>query len=361
LTETQARAESFLQLPEDSQLLAVGPDKSRVEGDLLRRLRPEDQRITVMGQPVYGPSESQVKADFLRTMPEDDRRTATLGAQAWGPPMLETMVGGKPVYTPQTEAAGMGVPPKKPTVSITNDLRSEGEYSKTLGKERATSDSKFVDEIYGKRESAMAAQPWLDQMSAALASEKFKTGAFGTQRLLLSQVAEFVGADPEVLGFGLGDAVAGESVEAASRRLATTLTDRMSRTTNMSLKFIMDAVPNLSRSSEGNMVLVDLMQRINDRDRAVADLVDQYTADDMSPRKKGQKSLRETVAQYDIAHPIVDAELRKRITSGGSGGASSETLEIAPYDPSKRVKDKVYATPDGQGRVIWRGNGWERQ
>lgn len=215
---------------------------------------------------------------------------------------------GTPEYT---EAARnildrRGMPPST-TVNV--DTRGEQAFATNLGK----NDADYVTNLIAQGDVAFRTKAEIDRIRAALNSERFVTGFAGEGRAQLARLAELAGIET---GGIIGDSATADTIDAASKNIGAEIAKGLSRVTNMSLGLIRDALPNLSRSPEGNRILAEVMDRLATRDIAVADLTDRFLRDNNTLRPSEGPSLRELIREYDNANPVVDDALRERIMAG---------------------------------------------
>jgi hypothetical protein len=229
-----------------------------------------------------------------------------------------------------------------------------------LVKELGNLDAKRIGGMIDDAQSAMARLAQLDRIDVAAASKRFTTGIFGPQRQFLSQAAEFLGLDPSRLVDGqgrplLGDAATADTIDAASKEIAAEFAKNMSRVTNMSLGFIRDALPNLSRTPEGNAVLNEVMRSVAQRQIELGRLADKF-ARIGDTRPPGQPSMFELMADLDRNSPVITPELRRRIEEGSrpgprspagetpAGAATGRATTLSPID--RQALDWAQANPN---------------
>jgi len=94
------------------------------------------------------------------------------------------------------------------------------------------------------------------------------------------------------------------------------MAQKLGRITNMSLKFVIDALPNLTRTPEGNKILIEVMDRVADREIEIARLVNSYIGEFGTLRPEGRKSFLEASFDLDESDPVIDDKLKQRIIEG---------------------------------------------
>lgn len=194
----------------------------------------------------------------------------------------------------------------------------------------AAEDAKFaaerVNNIIETGRTARTIKPQIDLFKAALQSGEFTTGAFAASRASIGRMAEFFGIDP-VKDLGLpqdliGNPNAADLMLSASNQLGILLADRMSRTTNMSLGFIQDSLPNLIKTPEGNAIIVELFQRTNDREIKYSRM-----AERMQSQGKTSAEISRAIAKNEDRNPVVDQDFIDRIKSTAQKGAGIDLSE----------------------------------
>lgn len=255
--------------------------------------------------------------------------------------------------TGEYEAIAQGDRFAPPDTTTINNLMGdmESSFMEELGEKDAETAS-------GIREAGLAANMNLgniDRMELAIQSGKFTPGVFAEARQFGAQLAEFVGAEELVSLFG--DAATADTLDAASKDLAVTLAQDLSRMTNMSLGFIEDSLPGLMRTPEGNLILLETMRRTEDRKAERAQMLDRYIREYGSLYPPDQPSYWQTIADLESADPIINDELRQRIIEGSRdapktwGDVVGET-ELAPSLPDgsrqlSAAEVSEYTLPDG--------------
>lgn len=246
--------------------------------------------------------------------PEDARslRTAVMTAQKsmFNEPMeVVERPDGSRVYVPRSQSAGMRAPSNRPV--LTPDEQARAEFLSGMSKK----DAERVSEIEVAADSAARTKAEVTRITAALDSGRFTPGVFSDARQFLARLAEFTGSDELVKV--VGDAATADTLDAASKRLGIELADRMGRVTNMSLQFVVDAIPGLSRTEEGNRIIAETLDRTADREIEIANLTENFLQENNgNPRPKGKRSLFQMIRDLEEKSPVIDDELQKRIIDG---------------------------------------------
>jgi hypothetical protein len=244
-------------------------------------------------------------------------------------------------------------------------------YQKAFAQKMGGKDAERVTSMLENAASAQARLVQIDRMGTALESGRFTPGIFGAQRQFLSQASEFLGLDASRLVDGqgrplLGDAATADTIDAASKEIASEFAKNVGRVTNMSLGFIRDALPNLSRTPEGNAILIDVMRRAAQRELELGALADQY-ARIGDTRPQGMPSLFDAQAELEKRDPVISPELRRRIEQGSratprppagqtpagaaTGRADAQPRRIASdAEYNALPSGAVFIAPDGSRR-----------
>ncbi len=203
----------------------------------------------------------------------------------------------------------------KPGVSI--DMKGEGRFVEKLGELSAEKIGKLNDNA----QAATANLTEIDRMKAAMDSGRFQTGALGDFRANAARFAEFLGAPDEVKK-AIGDAATADTLEAATKRLALNEIPKLERTLVAGLKIVQESLPSLSRTPEGNKILLEVMERMSNREIQMAELANNIAETQKDPRKVGNEMLK-SMRELEKRDPIITDELRQRITDGTKSAPKS--------------------------------------
>ena len=213
-----------------------------------------------------------------------------------------------------------GAAPPRPLVEISNV--GETAFAKELGEQ----DAERISELQDNAQTAFRNRAEIDRMSAALESGKFATGVFADARQFLARLATFVGASEDTQAL-IGDAATADVLDAASKNLAVEMAQKLGRITNMSLGFVIDSLPALTRTPEGNKILLEVMGRTATREIELANLGDRYAREFGTLRPEGEASFFQAMRDLEESDPVITEELRKRII-GGSKKAPKSFMEV---------------------------------
>jgi hypothetical protein len=252
---------------------------------------------------------------------------------------------------PKSQAVGMPGRERSPMVSISN--MSETALATALGKKDA--DTVFKLEENARTASSTKAE--VVRMKAAIESGRFTPGVFSDVRVFMARLADFVGAGEDVKKL-VGDAATADTLDAAAARLGVQAAQTLGRITNMSLQFVKDSMPSLVRTPEGNMILLEVMDRAADREIKLATMADEYIQRYNTLRPKETKTYFQAVRDLDEVDPVITEELQQRIIEGSKSKTKSfkETFgEVLGETPTYSTPEEVESLPSGT-EYIWGPN-----
>lgn len=236
--------------------------------------------------------------------------------------------------SPQEQKRAIGALPRSPLVTI-----SPG------ASELEKLDAQRVNKLDDEGQQAISDLREVVRMRAAIESGRFTPGVIAGPRLFLARLADFVGADEETRKL-IGDAATADTLDAASNRLAVNAAQKLGRITNLSLTFIRDSLPNLTRTPEGNLILLEVMERSSERAIEVAGIADDFIQKHGTLRPQGAPSFFQKVRDLEEERPVITEELKKRITEG-SRSAPSSFREVLGGVSDKIKGTKGLQAPDG--------------
>lgn len=226
-------------------------------------------------------------------------------------------------WVTEAEAVGQPGPEKKPLISNEETLQS------AMAKGLAKVDAETVKDIETRESIASRSLGEIDRMEAATKSGKFETGVFSQPRVFIARLLEFTGLNREETSKIIGDAPTADTLDAASKRLAVEVADKLGRVTNMSLGFVEASLPNLTRTPEGNMILLEVMRRTAQREIQIGTIKDEYIQTYGVLRPPSGKSFFQRIRDLEESDPVITPELKQRIVEGGKAAPKS-FKEIAP-------------------------------
>ena len=249
----------------------------------------------------------------------------------------ETILGREPTGVERQRIAD--VEPSGPLITQTQ----ESAFQKGLGE----ADAADVTAVRERSDLARRTIVETGRIRAALESQRFKTGVFSDARVFLGRLFDFI--DVETPSDIIGDAATADTLDSAANRLGLDIAEKLGRVTNMSLRFIRDSLPALSRTPEGNLILVEVMERIAQRDIEIDRLQETFLSEFQTIRPKGRKSLREAVLDLDDTDPIISDKLRQRIIEGSQKAPRSFKSFDDPFtlDRERPIPDVPSDLPEG--------------
>ena len=219
-----------------------------------------------------------------------------------------------------TEQEAVGKPAPQPQPLFSTEETYAGRFAKGL----AESDQKILENVNKNEELARRNLAEISVTKSALQSGKFETGSLATPRVMVGKFLQLTGMATDETKKLTGDTATADVLDRASKRLAVDLANNLSRVTNMSLGFIEESLPGLSRTPEGNAVIADIMERISKRDIQIATIKDDYIAKygNFVP-KDGSPTFTQRIRNLDEIDPVITSELKQRIIDMGNTAPKS--------------------------------------
>lgn len=261
------------------------------------------------------------------------------------------------------EADAIGKPgvAKRPLVQVGGE--QEGSFQKEMGKLEAGR----VSTLRTVSDQAYKDLNEITRMRVAMDTDGFKTGAFGHQRQFLSRVGEFFGVPPESEFFTLlGHATTSDTIDAAANALGVNAAANMSRVTNMSLQFVKDSLPSLTRTPDGNRVLISVMERVSNRQIQLSTVADEYARafNTLNPTpEQWQKVMGEVPyqsfamaqAKLEVDDPIISDEIKKQINDFAKRAPKTIQEQIDAELPAGLPSGSVRSgqVVKGTGEEVW--------
>lgn len=213
-------------------------------------------------------------------------------------------------------------------------------------------------------------KPWLDDASTARStapviqafktankSGKFVSGSFSNIRENITKVAELLGISNEdikgMTNIDIGDPAIAETLKSTSSQLGTLMAERLGRATNMQVGYIQDALPNLMKTPRGNEIVINLLEKTNERALEVERLYDKYQdqyGGDLRP--KGKPSFfaeADRIRRQSLVNDELEKEIKVEAKRGEAvdikslwnkaQGSADEVLKIG--EDKFGVKDKT--------------------
>lgn len=229
------------------------------------------------------------------------------------------------------------------------------EYESTEEKKIAERDYTLLKELDTDVQTSHKAEASLKAFETALDGGRFTPGSFSSLRQSMSQIAEFVGLNPEDPTFkmllGTGDPATAETLHAASNRLALDLAENLSKMTNMSLAFVSDSVPNLMRTPAGNKIIIQMIRAGNARTQQASDLAEDFLSKYKTLRPKDKRSYFQEVQRL-YEKPLFDKDFETMVKEEARKGAgvniSGGVQSLEEQIPEGGEQPKTITTGDGK-------------
>ncbi len=193
-----------------------------------------------------------------------------------------------------------------PLVSITNiKERKEAE-------ELAEIDSATYKDILEAGNRSANTKGIVAQARAALQSGAFTPGAIAPTRLYAAQLGQLLGVDIP----GIENAATGEAMEAAFNFLAVEGAKELSRATNMQVGLVKSAYPQLSRTLEGNTLILDMVEAAANRNLGRMEFAMNFVREHQGFRPDKAESLLaldQAMYKWDSNNPIISDKHQKRM------------------------------------------------
>lgn len=240
--------------------------------------------------------------------------------------------------------------PSSPMVSISN--QSQTTTAKGLGE----LDVERIKQVTKGGDTARALDAELAGFEAALDSGSFDTGFAATPMAGLGKMMEFVGVPPEtVKALKLDSATAGV-LESTTARMANMALADFGRQTNMNLKFAADALPNLSRTVDGNRIIIAMMRASNARKIELDQAVSDFRSE--NPKDWAEGNIGKLTQKLDAIKnkPLFDDALIAKIKAGSQSapkswdqvlGTAGRIMDKATGQPAQPEQMKLGRAEDG--------------
>jgi hypothetical protein len=193
--------------------------------------------------------------------------------------------------------------------------------------------AKTYMDLQGQGRAAQGALGSFDLMEQALADPNIYTGAAGDQVLGLKRLGQMVGLDPE--GITSAETFNSLSKQAALQVMGGSLGTGFS---NADRDFVMDQVPNMGNSIDGNKALVGVQRKIAGRKIEIAQFATQYAQQHGQLDAGFDQALRE----WAEANPLFPAEAPAAAPASSGGYAEGTVIE----------------NPTTGARMVMRGGQW---
>ena len=220
-------------------------------------------------------------------------------------------------FVKESEAEGKPGRPRKPQVEIKN--LGEDAFLKRLGEK----DADRVDSL--ETQAALAQENLTDitRLRAATKSGKFTTGLFANTRQIIARFAALLEIPGGEISKLIGDAATADTLDSASARLAIQTVQQGGRITNLFITTIKDSLPSLTRTPEGNLILIDVMERLEERKIEMAALAESFVQEHETLRPKGVPTYFDAIRKLEKDDPVITPEILNRIKSASKSAPKS--------------------------------------
>ena len=198
----------------------------------------------------------------------------------------------------------------KPGVSI--DMKGEGSFTSTLG----DIDAKKLAQLRDNAELAHSKLVNIRVIQESIEGGTFKVGTLGEYRSVLARAAEFIGV-PDNIKKVIGAAETADAIDSAAKMLAINEVPKLGRTIVAGLDLIKEAGPALWKSEEGNLVWMEIMKRVAEREILMAELAEEIADKEKSLSKRRNSYLSALRSFEDKKSknysPIITPEIAERL------------------------------------------------
>lgn len=256
-------------------------------------------------------------------------------------------VTGKTTYATKPASVGQQVPPPN-RLYATPEEAAASEDKKTIiaGVNKQATDT--VDAF----NTLAQMKPDLATFKRINDSGQFQTGFAAGPRNFAAHALQFLGMRPDEvdkyvkdvtgvdmkLGSAIGSAGAADVMDALYSKLGTQYAEKLSRLTNLGLTFIGQAMPGLSKTKEGNDLIVEMFQRASARVEDSIHLMDEYKDKyhTLSPGTLGIKDENgklvpdwdTAVRRKDALDPLIPPEMEQKIKDLSAQGDKLNFKEV---------------------------------
>lgn len=341
-------------MDQENALLADQQAKSKAAlADVMSRVNAGDRQgalATVGNMPDV--DQTQV-AMALATQKPDKRETVSVdgvpyyadtkepvipGATGGGTQLQKNLIAagyqpGTPEYA-QAAQKYLFKPPAQTVVNMPGE-KYLSEFEKTSGKMFAEDYSNIM------RSGASAAQNDARLRRFEELAGRVNTGKLTPATTQIKAFGKSLGVDLESLGI-TDDVAPAQALDSLATQLSMDLIQQTKgAVSDFEAKKFMEAVPSLSRTPEGNRLLIETMRRANDLSRQTAKLARDYA------RRNGtfDDGFYQELEAFHAQNPLFTPDIERQIGSITAGPASAPDAPVA-------------VSPDGK-RHMWDGQQWK--
>jgi hypothetical protein len=305
-------------LVEGDKVIAKGPTpKSKVEEAIQGVKQAEDFTK-------QNPNATSEATQAVKTAAGMGRSQEELGKQAGKKKLaLFKQVYGRDPKTPdEFDKAFTGGVKGGTNISITNEEKATNKFIETLSKNEADTASKAHTASIDARDQLVE----IALLKERLTNGKFKPGPAAGFRLYMGQVAQFFDIDTSNIP-AIGDPKSGEAFQAGIARLATEASKNTTRI-RLAFEFIQRSMPELSKTKEGNLLILEVMERIANRRIEIGNLLPEYKKHGGLMPMDGFPSFSTKVGQLEKDNPIIDENLKKLMNAEVKNGKELNWKDI---------------------------------
>lgn len=238
---------------------------------------------------------------------------------------------GTRTWRTRAQARGEAAPEQGPLVSIGGD--QEKARAKKFGEVVGTAEAERITTALDRGEQARNDLVEMGRIKEAIAGGTFQTGSFAETRQAIAQFARLMGPGAAETVEGIvGSAATADNIRAATKKLALNEVPNLGRTLKAGLQLIQETLPDLAMTPEGNLILIEVMERVANRQIEVARIAETYM-ELGTTTPDGAPSYREALEALEAGDPILTDELKQRIRRGaqfgrdiGLGGALDDSI-----------------------------------
>lgn len=247
-----------------------------------------------------------------------ERRTAATERE----PLVEIADPDSPTGTrmvPRSQAAGM---PGKPPSGLSIETGPDGSTRITQGRQGGSdyytriNDKNLANHRQAIREAANSSRSTIFRIQQAKSLlDKTRTGSTANVRIVLKGLAKDMGLDLESLGI-TDDVSAAEALRSLGTQFALDFVQQTKgAVSNVEMGMFLDASVGLQRTPEGNRMILDLAQRVAERQIAVNRLATKYEKE----HGRLDAGFDEVLEQYHDSNPLFTPEMQQQMQARTGG------------------------------------------
>lgn len=212
--------------------------------------------------------------------------------------------------------------------------RTETEYDKARGKQLADA----MAEIETQEAAALRAQSALDIMAQAASDPRFYSGAGAEMNLSLRRAAAAI---------GLGDPDSVASMEVFNAQAKQAALDVMGGSlgtgfSNADRDFVLDQVPNLGNTREGNMALIEVQRRLQARKVEVARMARQWEQENGT-----LAGFQGFLGEWSAQNPVFEPEFMQSAPNAPAAApAAAPQTQAIPEADVQRAMQGIIQSPN---------------